>query len=221
MYEPHPFTVWLERPWHGWVSLRVCRLSGPDATASSARYSTNQDAILMLVSNKAAWICQMALGVTEAYLETLEHGPSCKVDVETLMNRSESSALICHFSVCRCQAILSRRHWVPASCHRSWNWSWHDSTSPGFSVVICGPSMFQSWMVQLLTIVDNCWQPWMKFVFLYLYQSMYQHHPASPSLQVDLPDQQVSRTEGEELPGPEKWKMLEDVGGCWQLHVEV
>lgn len=41
---------------------------------------------------------------------------------------------------------------------------------------------------------------------------MYQHHPASPSLQVDLPDQQVSRTEGEELPGPEKWKMLEDVG---------
>ena len=218
MYEPHPFTVWLERPWHGWVSLRVCRLSGPDATASSARYSTNQDAILMLVSNKAAWICQMALGVTEAYLETLEHGPSCKVDVETLMNRSESSALICHFSVCRCQAILSRRHWVPASCHRSWNWSWHDSTSPGFSVVICGPSMFQSWMVQLLTTVDN--REWNLF-FLYLYQSMYQHHPASPSLQVDLPDQQVSRTEGEELPGPEKWKMLEDVGGWWQLHVEV
>ena len=145
MYESHPFTVWLGRPWRGCVSLRVCRLSGPDATASSARYSTNQDAILMLVSNKAA----------EEHLETLEHGPSCKVDVQTLMNRSESSALICHFSVCRCQAILSRRHWVPASCHRSWNWSWHDSTSPGFSVVISGPSMSQSWMVQLLTTADN------------------------------------------------------------------
>ena len=52
---------------------------------------------------------------------------------------------------------------------------------------------------------------------IYLYQSMYQH-PASPSSQVDLPDQQVSRTEGEELPGPFKsgcWKML--AASCWSL----